>query len=219
MARKRLRGSMRALVMPLVAGFWLQAACVGRDTALENWSEFVGLIPGFLGNHLRRAFLGFTTAQCDPSASIGFGTLFSKSEVRIEAGVYIGARCQIALAHLERDAMLAPGVQVTSGPYTHGTEDGTRPIRDQPGALRCVRLGQGCWIGSAAVVMADVGAESVVGAGSVVSRPLPIGVVAVGVPARVIRVRRGLMNTAAPPPAVCGSGGGPVGRVDSSPHL
>jgi acetyltransferase-like isoleucine patch superfamily enzyme len=38
-------------------------------------------------------------------------------------------------------------------------------------------------------VLADVGANSVVGAGSVVTRPIPRNVVAAGVPARVVRER------------------------------
>ena len=52
---------------------------------------------------------------------------------------------------------------------------------------RLVRIGAGSWIGAAAVVMADVGPESVVGAGSVVTQPVPGGVVAAGVPSRVVR--------------------------------
>jgi acetyltransferase-like isoleucine patch superfamily enzyme len=39
--------------------------------------------------------------------------------------------------------------------------------------------------------MADVGCGTVVGAGAVVVKPLPDEVIAAGVPARVIRSRRG----------------------------
>ena len=53
-----------------------------------------------------------------------------------------------------------------------------------------MRIGEGTWVGSAAVVMADVGRHCVIGAGAVVTRPLPDYSVAVGVPARVIRSRR-----------------------------
>jgi acetyltransferase-like isoleucine patch superfamily enzyme len=66
------------------------------------------------------------------------------------------------------------------------------PIREQPGTSRIVRIGAGTWIGSAAVVMADVGRDSVVGAGSVVTRPLGDRVIAAGVPAKVLK-HRGLM--------------------------
>jgi acetyltransferase-like isoleucine patch superfamily enzyme len=50
-------------------------------------------------------------------------------------------------------------------------------------------VGEGAWIGSAAIVMEDVGRGTVVGAGSVVTRPLPDLVLAAGVPARVLRHR------------------------------
>jgi acetyltransferase-like isoleucine patch superfamily enzyme len=53
-----------------------------------------------------------------------------------------------------------------------------------------VRIGEGSWVGSAAVVLADVGRHSVVGAGSVVTKPIPDFVVAAGAPARVIRSRQ-----------------------------
>jgi len=52
-----------------------------------------------------------------------------------------------------------------------------------------VRIGAGAWIGSAAIVMADVGSDTVVGAGAVVTKPLPDGVMAAGVPARALRSR------------------------------
>jgi virginiamycin A acetyltransferase len=84
---------------------------------------------------------------------------------------------------------VAAGVHIPSGPSTHGIDDLSVPIREQPGAQRMVRVGAGAWIGSAAVIMADVGRHAVVGAGSVVTRELPDAVLAAGVPARVIRVR------------------------------
>jgi len=50
-----------------------------------------------------------------------------------------------------------------------------------------VAIGADCWIGAAAVIMADIGEGTTIGAGSVVTKPIPAGVVAVGSPARVIR--------------------------------
>ena len=79
-------------------------------------------------------------------------------------------------------------MHVPSGPHTHGT-DLSAPIQDQPGALRLVRIGAGSWIGSNAIVLADVGCDTIVGAGAVVTRPLPDRVIAAGVPARVVRRR------------------------------
>jgi acetyltransferase-like isoleucine patch superfamily enzyme len=89
---------------------------------------------------------------------------------------------------LEKDVLLAAGVHIPSGPHTHGTDPST-PIREQTGQPRLIRIGAGAWIGSNAVVLADVGRDTIVGAGAVVTRPLPDGVVAAGVPARVVRHR------------------------------
>ena len=69
--------------------------------------------------------------------------------------------------------------------------DAGKSIRDQETTYSVVRIGEGTWVGSAAVVMADVGPHAVIGAGAVVTKPLPGWVVAAGVPARVVRMRDG----------------------------
>jgi virginiamycin A acetyltransferase len=74
--------------------------------------------------------------------------------------------------------------------HIHGSGDLSVPIRDQEGQATRVRIGAGSWVGSAAVVMADVGRDTIVGAGAVVTKPLPDHVIAAGVPARVIRSRQ-----------------------------
>ena len=75
--------------------------------------------------------------------------------------------------HIERDVLIGSGVHITSGRETHGTDDPTRPIREQEGNRTLVRIGAGSWIGSGAIIMADVGANAVVGAGAVVAKPVP----------------------------------------------
>jgi acetyltransferase EpsM len=57
-----------------------------------------------------------------------------------------------------------------------------------------VHVGRGAWLGLGAAVIDEIriGARTVVGAGAVVVRDLPPGVVAFGVPARVVREVGGL---------------------------
>jgi virginiamycin A acetyltransferase len=181
------RAAATVAILPQLVSFKVRAALMGGNRALIGSSQMLSLVPGLPGQYLRRAFLArVLLGGCAPSAAIEFGTLFSQVNSRIDERVYVGPRCHIGSVHLERDVLLAAGVHVPSGPHTHGT-DLSAPIHDQTGSLRVVRIGAGSWIGSNAVVMADVGRNSIVGAGAVVTRPLPDRVLAVGVPARIVR--------------------------------
>ena len=191
--REFLKALGRALatvvMLPALASYYVKALILGRDRALESSTQALSLLPGVVGQYLRRAFLARTLDYCAPSAIIEFGTLFSSTGTRIGDRVYIGPRCHIGLAHFERDVLVGSAVHVPSGRHTHGTTDLSKPIREQEGQREVVRIGAGSWIGNAAVVMADVGQNTIVGAGAVVTKPLPDHVVAGGVPARVLRTR------------------------------
>jgi acetyltransferase-like isoleucine patch superfamily enzyme len=188
-AKAAARAAATLAILPQLASFKIRAALMGDTRALIGSSQLLSLVPGLPGQYLRRAFLARALrGGCANSAAIEFGTLFSQVDARIDENVYIGPRCHLGHVHLERDVLLGAGVHVPSGPHTHGT-DPTLPIHDQPGALRVVRIGAGSWIGSNAVVLADVGRHTIVGAGAVVTRPLPDRVIAAGVPARVVKRR------------------------------
>jgi acetyltransferase-like isoleucine patch superfamily enzyme len=178
------------LVLPELISFWCRAPLLGRDRALEGSTQTLSLIPGLVGVYLRRAFLMQVLDHCHSTATVEFGTIFSQTGARIEENVYVGPRCHLGLVHLRRDTLLGPAVHVPSGARTHGTADPGKPIREQAHERVVVTIGPGAWVGSAAVVMADVGEGTVVGAGAVVTKPLPSYVVAAGVPAKVVRERK-----------------------------
>jgi acetyltransferase-like isoleucine patch superfamily enzyme len=177
------------LVAPQLLSFALRSALMGKDRALEGSTQALSLVPGIVGQYLRRAFLARTLeGGCAASATIEFGTIFSQAGARIADRAYVGPRCHLGLVDIEANVLIAAGVHIPSGAQTHGT-DASMPIRDQPGRRVRVRIGAGSWIGSNAVVLADVGRDTVVAAGAVVTRPLPDRVIAAGVPARVLRSR------------------------------
>jgi virginiamycin A acetyltransferase len=184
-----LRTAATLAVLPRLLVYRVMAAAVGPDHALEGATQSLARVPGLRGEYMRRAFLARVLAGCSASATICWGTVFSKTGAILEANVYVGSGCHLGLVHLERDVLLASGVHIPSGAQTHGTDDPGLPIREQPGTVTLVRIGAGSWVGSAAVVMADIGRDTVVAAGAVVTKPLPDHVVAGGVPARVIRSR------------------------------
>lgn len=107
--------------------------------------------------------------------SIGANTFVNFGCVMLDvAPIRIGAHCQIAT-----------GVHIVTA---------THPVDPEPRRLgwesaEPITLGDNVWLGSVAVVCPGVtiGDDTVVGAGAVVTRDLPAGVVAAGVPARVLR--------------------------------
>lgn len=189
-AVKRLaHGLCWIAVTPSVVSWSIRARLLGRDRALEGSTQAWALVPGLIGQYLRRAFLSRALRSCARTATIEFGTLFSSASATIGERAYIGPRCHLGWAAIDDDVLLAAGVHVPSGARTHGIDDVSVPIREQPSAKRPVRIGRGSWVGSAAIVMADVGCDAVVAAGAVVTRPVPDATIAGGVPARVLRHR------------------------------
>lgn len=83
-----------------------------------------------------------------------------------------------------RNSMLAAGVYLTDADW-HDMYDRTRPI----GATAPVVLEDNVWVGDGSIVCKGVriGANSVIGAGSVVTRDVPANVIAAGNPARTVR--------------------------------
>jgi virginiamycin A acetyltransferase len=183
------RATATVLALPPLISFLVRRLVLGPDRALLGSTQALSLIPGVFGQYVRTAFLCRVLAHCAPSATIEFGTIFSSVGARIDEYVYVGPMCHIGLAHLERDVLVGAAVHIPSGPETHGIDSLEVPIRDQPGRVVLITIGAGSWIGSAAIVMADVGANTVIGAGSVVTKPLPGAVIAAGSPAKIVRSR------------------------------
>lgn len=115
---------------------------------------------------------------------------------RIQLGdqVQLGARCSLwagkstSWIRVGDRTTFGPEVFVTAADY--GLAAGQR-ITDQAMIERDVVIGADCWIGARAILTAGItlGDGAVIGAGSVVTKDVPAGAIAVGVPARVVRMR------------------------------
>jgi maltose O-acetyltransferase len=91
----------------------------------------------------------------------------------------------VATVRIGDDVQIGPYVQLLTA--LHPVAAGAR--RDKWEAARPISVGNNVWLGGGVIVLPGVtiGADTVVGAGAVVTRDLPAGVVAVGNPARVTR--------------------------------
>ncbi|MFO0959387.1 MAG: sugar O-acetyltransferase [Isosphaeraceae bacterium] len=105
--------------------------------------------------------------------------------------VYFNTGCVVldcGTVEIGPGAKLGPGVQIATA--FHPTDPDLR--RTGVEMARPIRIGANAWIGAGAILCpgVEIGDDTTVGAGSVVTRSLPAGVVAAGTPCRVIRPAR-----------------------------
>lgn len=91
----------------------------------------------------------------------------------------------VATVTIGDDVQIGPHVQLLTA--THPLDPG--PRRDKWESADPIVIGDNVWLGGGVIVCpgVSIGDNTVVGAGSVVTRDLPADVVAVGSPARVVR--------------------------------
>jgi UDP-2-acetamido-3-amino-2,3-dideoxy-glucuronate N-acetyltransferase len=107
----------------------------------------------------------------------------------VENDTTVGARTKIqamayvtAYATLEEDVFIAPCVQTSNDNFMGRTER-RHELRKGPTIRRGARIG----VGAVLCPAVEIGEEAFVGAGAVVVKDVPPGVVVVGNPARVLR--------------------------------
>jgi virginiamycin A acetyltransferase len=193
--KKLLKRAANALaflaVFPPFLIFRVGSLVTGPQKAFPGWSQAFSLVPGLVGVYLRRAFYRLVLPRCDADACLSFGTIFSHPTAEVGRTVYVGPYCCLGDVTLEDDVLIGSHVSIANGGTQHGIDRLDIPVREQPGTWPRVTIGRDTWIGDRAVVLADVGKHCVIGAGSVVSNPIPDYAIAVGVPARVVRYREG----------------------------
>jgi acetyltransferase-like isoleucine patch superfamily enzyme len=171
-------------------------AIAGPHRIFPGWSQLFSLIPGLTGVYLRRAFYRLVLPGCGRDICISFGSVFSHPTAQIGSNVYVGVGCMLGDVTLEDDVLVGSHVSIINGRRQHGTERIDVPVRDQPGEYPRVVIGRDSWIGDRAIVTANVGMHCVVGAGAVVTKPIPDFAIVVGNPANIQGFRQHSGGTA-----------------------
>ena len=113
--------------------------------------------------------------------------------ITIGAGTNIQNRCLLSayVSPIVIGSKVQIGPRCAFFPYDHGVSAGElickQPLQTKGGIM----VGDDVWVGAGVIVLdgVKIGRGAVIGAGSVVTDDIPEGAIAVGVPARVVRMR------------------------------
>ena len=154
-------------------------ALLGRDVVIED---------GVLVFHPENIEIG-------NDVYVGHQTIlkgYYKNTLRIGNGTWIGQQCFLHSAGgilIGQDVGIGPGVKMLTSQHVGlGTD---QPIIRNPVELAAISIGDGSDIGMNATILpgVSIGRGVQVGAGAVVTKDLPDYCVALGVPARIARMR------------------------------
>lgn len=169
--------------------FWSEADRIGPDIPLTHWRLYMRSTMRPL---CVAKFAHFGQgAEFRPGAyAIGCSSISLGERVVVRAGCMLfGDPKADSLSIVIQDhVMMGSYVHIVTG--NHRFSDPNTPIIDQgDNNTMPVRLLEGCWVGAGVIILpgVTVGRNSVVGAGSVVTRDVPDYTLVAGNPAKVIR--------------------------------
>jgi acetyltransferase-like isoleucine patch superfamily enzyme len=182
----RKRGLFRPRYIPLISRWlWLKLRWRGR-LQTDGLCFVCRGVKFEIGRHATIRLGRWTWVGEGCKIRVHEGTL------SIGAKTVLGQECTIsAYQHISigRECIVADRVMMID--FDHGVVEVERPIREQGIYKRDVRIGHNAWIGYGACILrgVTVGHNCVIGTNSVLTKSIPDNAVAVGLPARVIRMR------------------------------
>lgn len=188
MIRAALKTAVHLCALVLVSPLALPAMVEGRvsrsQLCYDCAAQLLALFPGYAGVLLRAAFYRLVLRSCHREVHVGFGSVIVRRSAVLHRFASMGCYCVIGDAEIGEAAMIGSRVSIPSGRRQHFSETGTTTAQSR---FETVHIGARTWVGDGAIILADVAADSIVGAGAVVVKPVPEPALVVGNPARVVR--------------------------------
>jgi virginiamycin A acetyltransferase len=118
------------------------------------------------------------------------GVVIEDERTTLGNDIWVSVGTYIDYALIDDHVLIGPHALLLAGKSHHNTGRTDLPIKLQGNPPKePITIGRGAWIGANATVMADIGHDAIVGAGSVVTKPVPPFAIVAGNPAKLIRMR------------------------------
>jgi acetyltransferase-like isoleucine patch superfamily enzyme len=170
--------------------FWNNADRIGPDIIWTYWRFF---FPEIMFGFCRKKFLYFgVSSEIRPGVYVvGCSQIYIGDRVILRPGTIFHGESDTLKETIiiENDVLIGSGVHIYV--ENHNFSNINQLISEQGHSLaRQVKLKTGCWIGANVIILpgVTVGRNSVVGAGSVVTKSVPDFAVVAGNPERIIRM-------------------------------
>jgi acetyltransferase-like isoleucine patch superfamily enzyme len=112
------------------------------------------------------------------------GSMIAHRKTVIGRRVLIGCYSIIGHAEIGDDVLISSRVSIVSGRYQHGHPEERAASSQVSTQYETIRVGGNSWIGEGALILAHVGKDCMIGAGSMLSREAPDKSTFIGNPAR-----------------------------------
>jgi len=190
--------ALRKVLYPLLLGKCGRNVVFGANLVLRHPKKII------IGDNVVIDDNCLLDAKGDSNAGIliGSGVFLGRNtilhckngDILIGDDVNIGFNCDIASSNrveIGRKVLIAAYSYIVGGGHDFSRSDAS--VMDQKRIAQGISIGAEAWIGAGVIVQdgCSIGEGTIVGAGAVVNGDLPAKVIAVGLPARVLKNREG----------------------------
>jgi len=147
-------------------------------------SLFISLFPFGIGNMMRRMFYKYTLKHMGHNVVFKFGSYCLYRNIEIGNNALIGIYNQLGECSIGDNALLGSHINIVSGKNQHVLNREQENAFYSQGVREKILIGKNVWIGNNAIIMANVGDNCIIGAGSVVTKEIPDNIVCAGNPAK-----------------------------------
>lgn len=172
-------------------GRFARGSCEKNPLNFPFFSETISKIPFAFGMKFRKAFYASLLSSVGTDVTLLDGVTFGDFRTIIGNDVWLSSGVYVEYANIEDHVLIGQQAVILAGKNHHNIERIDIPIKLQGNPPKTpITIGSGAWVGANATVMADVGHDSIVGAGAVVTKPVPPFAIVGGNPAKIIRMRK-----------------------------